>query len=684
MVGQWIQLSGPADPFTVPDMIVKDSLLLLSADRGTFYSADSGSTWKPVIPEAFYTSILFRDTIYTGGERYSGYGQAALRKMIYSGGSWHAVKVFEKSGPVNDMFADDESIFTAFASDGFNSNVAGFTWSHDGTNWYQANTGLPKDTIYGNPSGVLYVYNLFSVGANGQNVFVGTKKGIYRSPRSSFLWSAKNNGLPEERVNAIFTNDTLTLAAIQNRLFKSTDQGESWTTIHSFATGNRINRIRVFRDTVFALTETQGLYLSANWGGSWFPANNGLTDTRALCLAKMGSSYFLGCGSGVFKGLDPWHNINASLVCSDIRDLEQTGSCMAAAEFSEVYISKDEGQTWERRTPFTGFAVMWSIVNVNNCLFFSYTPGYPLIESRNYISCDNGDTWNLTTPLPDYGDPYVLRSNGSRMVACSDNVIYLSADNGLNWTNIKPPPGMIQASFGDVLFDGDDLYMAAYFNSGVIHSSDFGASWSHCDAGLGQTGGYKLGAALGYIFAFGDSRVFRSANKGLTWTECSAPGQKVQDFTSDNERIFACTETEVWFSRDIGNTWINISEGLPVLPSLWGGTLMARNNFLYYGTNTFGIWKTDIQNLPSSVPGRIKPPEFTLYPNPAGKVIHLSSARNDCVLRIEILDVFGKKVNTGEISGENIDTGLLIPNLYILHVETADHIQHYLKFVKNE
>jgi photosystem II stability/assembly factor-like uncharacterized protein len=678
---QWVQVNGPKDPFMVTDMITKDSLLLISTSCGAFYSSDTGLNWEPVIPESFYTSVLFHDTIYTGGESYHLYGPTTIRKMTFVNGLWESVNLFENSGPVNDMFANQDTIFVAFANDGYNSEIAGFTYSVDGLHWHRNNTGLPKDSVLVQFN-FYYVYNLFAVSANQQYAFVGTNKGIYRSPKSVFNWSAKNLGLPEEKVSAIFSNDTVLFIAINNKLYKSSDQGESWAEIYSFSASNSVNRIRLFNDTLFVVTENQGLYLSGDWGAAWFPANNGLTSLQTKCIGKLGSFYFLGGNSGIVKGLNHWETTNNKIICSDVRDLEQTDSCIAAIEFNNVFISKDTGISWTLRTPFQTDGTMWSIINVNDCLFLSFNPGDP-VDCMNYLSCDNGDTWSLKAPLVNNGDPFTLRSNGSMMVATEGDVIYISADNGNNWTNISPPPGLIINDFSDVLFTGNDLYISAVYNKAeIIHSSDFGITWNHCDSALGENNFYKLGYASGAVFAFSPSALFKSVDHGQTWLECGSLGDGVLDLVSDGDLIFACKNTRVFYSRDNGIHWIDISAGLPPLPNLWGGTLMVRNHFLYYGTNNFGIWEINTENLPSSVNELSDSREFELYPNPADGELNIFSLGNKQIKGIEIIDLNGRVIHTGQVKGNKIEIDFLKPNFYLLRIETTENNCYYEKFVK--
>jgi hypothetical protein len=326
---------------------------------------------------------------------------------------------------------------------------------------------------------------------------------------------------------------------------------------------------------------------------------------------------------------------------------------------------------------------MYSIVNVNGCLFFSFNPGYP-DDCINFFSCDQGTGWTQTAPLVNTGDPYVLRSNGSKIVAFTYNLnhIFISSDNGTTWTDISPPAAMFEGGISDVLFTGNYLYAASANHPVIVSSSDYGSTWNYCGAGFGSDPIILLGSFPGSVFAFSSSGLSKSNDNGQTWLTCGTPGDGVLDFAYDNNLIFACKNKQVFFSRNAGTNWIDISAGLPVLPDLWGGTLIIRDHYLYFGTNNFGIWKTSTENLPSSVNDLSGSRGFELYPNPADNELNILSLDDKQIKRIDILDLSGRVIHTGTVRGNKIETDFLDPGLYLLRIETTDNKSNYLKFVK--
>ena len=679
---QWNQVNGPKDAFSGLDLIVKDSQLIVSTSGASFYSVDGGDHWEPFMPEVFYHSVVFQDNPYTGGQYYPGSISGRLRKHAFVDGSWEHQVVYTNNGPVNGMAADEDHVYAVFENNTLSDAVAGFTFSADGVTWIQQNNGLPKDSTYLWDHWLFY-YNLFSIGVNDQFVFVGAKDGVYRSEKTVFQWTRTSEGLPEnERVNAIACHESLLVIAIGNKLYKSTDNGQAWAINYELAGNNTVNRLCCIGDIFYALTETQGLLVSNDLGVTWSPANNGLDNLQSLGLANMESTFYLGHGNGISQGLNAWQTINNDIVVSDVRDMAQTATAMAAVEFNKVFVSQDEGLTWEDRTPFENpGGYIYSIVNVNGCFLFSLKRDW-IDECLNYRSCDHGDTWFPVAPLFSDGNVYKLRSNGTKVLAFVNSSIYLSENTGDTWSNITPS-GSLQGSISDVLFTGSDIYAALDYSDKVIHSGDFGQSWHLCNEGLDGEEIETIGAGPGMIFAAGTNRAFRSMDQGLTWIECAPLGEDVREIISDGNLVFACKDRQVYYSRNFGESWIDISEGLPSMPNLWGGTLMVRGDQLLFGTNTYGIQQRSIPDLPTGVKEMTPTGKFGLFPNPVNDFLILQPYDQQVIGTIEILDLSARMIRQPEITGNHIDLRDLAPAVYILRIITADKMVYHEKFVKS-
>lgn len=686
---QWIQLNGPKDTFGVQEIITRDSMILISASCGVFYSTNAGNLWQPVYPVPFNTSVVFHDTIFTGGIQYPGYPGAVIRKVSSNEGLWSFTTVYDNSGVCNDLNTDGQQLFAAISSDGYNGAECGFTWSSDGNNWYSYNDGLPKDSVFQWPGIYITVYNVYAVGNNQQYIYAGTGKGLYRSLKETFSWASMNNGLPLEKITAITSFDSLLVTAEGNVMYRSLNHGDTWTPVFTLAPGNRVNRLKIIHDTIFALTQTEGLYLSPDFGISWISANTGLPGLKTDCLAVFKDEYFLGGDFGIAKDLSQWISVNNNIICSDIRDLDQTEGSIAATEFGKVLISNDDGSTWQTVVSPDTLGMTWGINAMGNCYFFINNPGYPA-PCKGYLSCNDGASWKMQSTIPNQGDPYLVRTEGNKIIISEDDVLLLSSDTGKTWSNISPPSGMICNNFNDILLQDNEIYVAGCWNAELIKSTDLGSDWFFCSAGLPNHEVYKLGYAPGILVAASYPSAYLSFNQGVSWQDGGngLPENhydletKLRDFVYDGSLLFTCTDNQVFFSSDSGFNWSNITSGLPVLSVLWGGTLMVRNHFLYFGTNGFGIWKISTENLPVGMHEKNYKRDFILRPNPARDYIELLTKGKTNFITVDIFDMTGKMLLSVPYISGRVNISGFLPGIYIVRVKVRGESYIYKKFVK--
>jgi len=85
-------------------------------------------------------------------------------------------------------------------------------------------------------------------------------------------------------------------------VFRSADQGESWTAVNTGLPPNAsISSIAAVGPNLFAATFNSGVFHSTDQGGSWTAINVGLTDLRVRTFAVLEGRLFAGTlGSGVF------------------------------------------------------------------------------------------------------------------------------------------------------------------------------------------------------------------------------------------------------------------------------------------------------------------------------------------------------------------------------------------------
>ncbi|MCD6013446.1 MAG: hypothetical protein K0Q79_3308 [Flavipsychrobacter sp.] len=169
-----------------------------------------------------------------------------------------------------------------------------------------------------------------SMAVCGDNIFAGTKKGIYRSADSGKVWRLVN-GLPAPAWTIKLVSVGKNIFAVgffpDLLLFISTDNGDSWKWVTVAADRERVMDVCVFKGRLFAATD-KGLYVSTDEGAHW-AADPGLKEKFAstaiavkscvlvLAKAESGQEIFYSSADGVkwdivkSEGVRP-NDVNAS------------------------------------------------------------------------------------------------------------------------------------------------------------------------------------------------------------------------------------------------------------------------------------------------------------------------------------------------------------------------------------
>ena len=146
-------------------------------------------------------------------------------------------------------------------------------------------------------------------------------------------------------------------------------------------------------------------------------------------------------------------------------------------------------------------------------------------------------------------------------MAGTTNGVFLSSNNGTNWTSVNSglPPYKIVSS---LCFDGNNLF--AGFLGSIYFSTDNGINWSEGNINIKQYS-YVISLAVHGTTLFAgtqDEGVFRSTDGGINWEKVFTK-DNVCDFIIIGENIFASTSGGVFLSTDNGASWIAKNNGLP-------------------------------------------------------------------------------------------------------------------------
>lgn len=383
---------------------------------------------------------------------------------------------------------------------------------------------------------------------NGTTLFAGTRGGVFRSPNQGQSWTAINEGLRDLSIGALAVlGANLFVATDDKGVYRSTNNGDSWVRVGPDFT-EQVYSFGVNGSTLFAGT-FQGVYRSTDQGQTWTPVNKGLPlNAYTAAFAVSGSSLFVGFETGgVYRSTDQgqnWTPVNTGLPNLNILKMAVSGgNIFAAPRESGVYRSTDQGQTW---TP------------VNNGL-------------------TNGSLNSLT-------------ANGSELLAGTTHAgVFRSTNQGESWTDISVA-GTSTAIFS-LAISGSN-YFAGTVGGGVFRSTDQGRNWASSNLGLTSSYVSALASLNALLFAgTKGSGVALSFNTGQTWTPINTnlTGDYVNALLVNGANLYVGTNDGLFVSANNGAQWTRRNTGLPdaIL------ALLANGGDLFVGTNNGVFRSTD-------------------------------------------------------------------------------------------
>jgi hypothetical protein len=270
------------------------------------------------------------------------------------------------------------------------------------------------------------------------------------------------------------SGNTIFAGTFRSGVFRSIDNGASWTAVNSGLTDLAVPALSVSGGTIFAGT-TVDVFISTNTGASWVSA--GLPNNGVNALATSGSNVFVGAANGLFLSTN--NGIS--------------------------WISADFPMYWNNNGYILGiyaFAVSGSAVFAGASSFVS--------EGGNvvFLSNDNGITWTaadsglrdttFNSLYPIEEDVYALAVSHENIFAGTNRGVFLSTDSGASWRAVNS--GLTDAIVSSFAVSGGNIF-AGTFGSGVFISTNTGTSWTDVNTGLMNSKIRSLAVHGNHLFA---------------------------------------------------------------------------------------------------------------------------------------------------------------------------------------
>lgn len=370
-------------------------------------------------------------------------------------------------------------------------------------------------------------------------------------------------------------------------LFKSKDAGRTMVRVASTPVSALKGVVAdpLHPDTVFAWSETSGIFASTNGGTTWSNASGALpvAGLRGLAIdpAQPARLYawveplglYLTDDAGAhwsFSGLASKQGMVSALIVVD----PGHPATVYVAAGENVWRSLDRAATWTRVSglgadrPLTAYGIGIDPDDARHILVGGIGP----IKLGVFDSADQGSTWSFASDGIDSGRLEALVADPfSRDVALAsvDGLLIRTDDGGATWRVIHGllPPNSVESLVADPAVP--DTYYAMLWNDGIWKTTDGGASWNRTlSAGLDfeAQSVYAQNSAPPAIFASESfsNRVYRSVDSGASWALISAPAgvSAVTGAASDAKVLYAAGNSGVFYSADGGANWARVQDEL--------------------------------------------------------------------------------------------------------------------------
>lgn len=240
-----------------------------------------------------------------------------------------------------------------------------------------------------------------------------------------------------------------------------------------------------------------------------------------------------------------------------VNALEAMGKRVFAGTDSGVFVSSDGGRTWITTHALSDVASRVLCLAAMDKTLLAGTDRLGIVRTTN-----GGETWRAVEPrLGRRRVLSLLTAHGVVYAGTDQNGVFRSTDSGQTWVSVSQgiPAGaqvFAMAAVGTKIFAG-------LYSKGLYRFDELDQTWSR----VGRVTPLTL-ASLNGALAVGHNPggIFWSTDGGESWSDGSS-GLKghapVWTMASGGGRMFAGVSEGIYYSADLGHTWVRARQGLP-------------------------------------------------------------------------------------------------------------------------
>ncbi|MGB5204638.1 WD40/YVTN/BNR-like repeat-containing protein [Eudoraea sp.] len=419
----------------------------------------------------------------------------------------------------------------------------------------------------------------FAEAPNG-TYYVGASE-LYKSEDLGSTWELVNfKGMPMEIL--VTESGTLLVGTYRGGIFRSIDQGESWTHV-GFEDNVYVFKIiqigdgRIFTSTTFlsegASKESQaGVFVSQDDGLTWQQTSITHENIKGVFNPKPGIIFASGTGEDSFyRSIDngqSWStNVSglpdtisvSGIVALNGNLFASVGDPQDAARITGggIFKSEDDGLTWIKSdNGLSENTKVSDITIIDNTLFVS--TGYQVnIGDRGvFKSEDLGQTW-LPTGLNDL-QLRLIRPTSRQQVIAGSNVssIFISNNKGESWLQTGKE---IENWFVFQVMENNN-YLFANGESGIWRADIPVKEWQQ----IRNETGSLVQLPSGKILMAENGKILTSEDNGDHWSQIAdLKSEMIFLYALDSKLLVACAQEDgIYYSTNDGHDWLKYSMGM--------------------------------------------------------------------------------------------------------------------------
>ena len=464
----WLAANTGIQNSSVTCLLVAGGYLFAGTGMGIFRSADQGNSWVDVTDNL--SPFTYIHSMVYNAPRLTVEGDNYLWYSFTMGGNWNVDIGITAFYVIKNFYQHGDTLLANYGSILFRSTDGGLSWNGP--------TLLPH-------SFVGYV-NI------NDTIYAGSDHGFLSSADFGLTWTfTPANGLRYTPSCFVISGNNFVYGNEEIGIYTSQDHGLNWQQVplNNFTVASNINDAMIFDNgTVYAGTHGNGIYKTTDQGNTWTKigtSNDSLSNENILTLLRIGPDLLLAGGfpHGLFRSADngaTWAHISNGLPppyldMTGISTLAQCGPNILSAMREGVFYSVDSGLTWLPTNLDSvmvnstgGFAVRGNIACVGAYVNPPFAPGV-------YRSTDYGVSWSFTGATFDVDR--MATGGGQAMYAGNLFNAFASYDDGLTWgASLAVPAGFTILAWDNYVFIGH--------NYGISYSNNYGASFTYVNQGL--------------------------------------------------------------------------------------------------------------------------------------------------------------------------------------------------------